>query len=529
MSGDLTLGSVPPFYREVYEIVCPNQEQVDQDLFVQLLVKSSLPKPKVIQIWELADNKQGFLTRNGLYKALALTALAQQGKTISDQLLGSFSGQELPKPTLGDLSDLKYMSMRLRRERSPNLLGFSYQELCDLDTIKVELVPEKKGLILKHVEYEVTSQKYRSTVLRRYNDFLSLHELLLNRYPYRLVPRLPPKKMMGANREFIEHRRKCLKRFINLVSRHPQMHGDNLLKFFLTFTGSETHHKIKESFRGSPDEFMASNLASTAKDLVPMDTVSQMKNSREHINILYASVTRMKEVAEKMVLRATGYASDMLQFGRELGALGNDSINVSSWATGSSQNWKNLQTGFKQVAVEYSLIADTASDEAADSDKVLEKLSILMDLLQAYKDLSERHEKGVVQDHQKALQKMSQYKKKMVSASGQTTGEAAALEQLEQKILQQESQIANMENRNHFSQHCMQMETQLVHTNLDIVYEILSQMSSVQSKAHTELGKVWSNLIPKVNSMNKTQSSGPSSPTETSPVGSPVNNKTMAF
>lgn len=47
----------------------------------------------VLQIWELADNKQGYLTRNGLYKALALTALAQQGKTISDQLLGSFSGQ----------------------------------------------------------------------------------------------------------------------------------------------------------------------------------------------------------------------------------------------------------------------------------------------------------------------------------------------------------------------------------------------------------------------------------------------------
>ena len=48
--------------------------------------------------------------------------------------------------------------MKIRRNKSPNVLGYSFNELCSLDSIKVELVPEKKGLILKHVEYEVTSQ-----------------------------------------------------------------------------------------------------------------------------------------------------------------------------------------------------------------------------------------------------------------------------------------------------------------------------------------------------------------------------------
>lgn len=41
-------------------------------------------------------------------------------------------------------------------------------------------------------------QRYKTTVLRRYNDFVAFHELLMIRYPYRLVPRLPPKKMMGG-------------------------------------------------------------------------------------------------------------------------------------------------------------------------------------------------------------------------------------------------------------------------------------------------------------------------------------------
>lgn len=52
MAASLSLftGSIPPFYREVYDIVCPNQEQVDRELFVQLLVQSSLPKQTVIQV-----------------------------------------------------------------------------------------------------------------------------------------------------------------------------------------------------------------------------------------------------------------------------------------------------------------------------------------------------------------------------------------------------------------------------------------------------------------------------------------------
>ena len=35
-------------------------------------------------------------------------------------------------------------------------------------------------------------------VLRRYNDFVAFQEVLLLRYPYRMIPRLPPKKLMGG-------------------------------------------------------------------------------------------------------------------------------------------------------------------------------------------------------------------------------------------------------------------------------------------------------------------------------------------
>ena len=65
---------------------------------------------------------------------------------------------ELPKPNLGDMDDFKALSDCLRREKLPNLLGYKYDELCNFDLVKIALVPERKGLILKHVEYEVTSR-----------------------------------------------------------------------------------------------------------------------------------------------------------------------------------------------------------------------------------------------------------------------------------------------------------------------------------------------------------------------------------
>ena len=50
------------------------------------------------------------------------------------------------------------LSVQVKRERSPNILNYNYKELVQLDSISVDLMPEKKGLLLKHVEYEVKSE-----------------------------------------------------------------------------------------------------------------------------------------------------------------------------------------------------------------------------------------------------------------------------------------------------------------------------------------------------------------------------------
>ena len=47
-----------------------------------------------------------------------------------------------------------------------------------------------------------------------------------------------------------------------------------------------------------------------------------------------------------------------------------------------------------------------------------------------------------------------------------------------------------MENRNYFSLHCVQLETQLVHANLEGLYIALAIMATVEGKAHSEVNSV---------------------------------------
>ena len=55
--------------------------------------------------------------------------------------------------------------------------------------------------------------------------------------------------LYAGNREFIEQRKKALKRFINIMARHPQIYDDKLLKFFLTFTGNVGNSHLNLFFR----------------------------------------------------------------------------------------------------------------------------------------------------------------------------------------------------------------------------------------------------------------------------------------
>jgi sorting nexin-8 len=109
------------------------------------------------------------------------------------------------------------------------------------ENVLVTLMPEKEGMFMfQHHNYEVTSTRRGSRVIRRYSDFVWLLDCLHKRYPFRVLPLLPPKRVavngnhLSNDGGFIEKRRRGLGRFLNAVVRHPILGQEQLVVMFLT-------------------------------------------------------------------------------------------------------------------------------------------------------------------------------------------------------------------------------------------------------------------------------------------------------
>lgn len=160
-----------------------------------------------------------------------------------------------------------------------------------------------------------------------------------------MIPRLPPKKIVSDS-HFLESRRRALHRWLTLVARHPVICHDALVSFFLTdLRGPDIQNRIRELFRRAPDEFMTSELAATAKDLIPMDSGSEFASNREQVRSLVLIVGRLKQLADAGVERTQAYARDMIELGNQFKCLGNEQ--PIQQKTGI---WNEMKKGFSAVA-----------------------------------------------------------------------------------------------------------------------------------------------------------------------------------
>lgn len=108
------------------------------------------------------------------------------------------------------------------------------------DRVRVVQREEMGGWVLKHVVWIVSCPSRGAEVQRRYSDFDWLLECLVKRYPFRMLPSLPPKRLAVSGRYlasddlFLERRRRALIRFLESVINHPVLRRDGLVQTFLT-------------------------------------------------------------------------------------------------------------------------------------------------------------------------------------------------------------------------------------------------------------------------------------------------------
>ena len=152
----------------------------------------------------------------------------------------------------------------------------------------------------------------------------------LSRFPYRLIPRLPPAKLManivGVTSDFIELRRKSLERWLTIITSHPVLREDVMTRAFLTDAHSDHASWLREQFRHFPDEFVLSNLGHRAREASSPGLRSEVMGMKGQMSSLEEVVKSLAGVTERLVERRLGDTADIAVMAREIGSVTNNSM-----------------------------------------------------------------------------------------------------------------------------------------------------------------------------------------------------------
>ncbi|CAF3840896.1 unnamed protein product [Adineta steineri] len=498
MSVDLSAGLIPSVYRDLFEMVnLHGLDKLTLTVFISVFESNTLTKNILNQIWNAVIKTNSISSRNDLYKCLALMALAQQGKNADEKLLNNYVNREFPIPTLDTINNLEDRLLRiLRSEQGKNELCFRYGDLCSLDTIQVDLAAER-GFIKKHFEYDVSSLRHKNKVIRRYNDFLALNELLSLKYPFRIIPQLPPKKAVNVDKEFIEERRRSLKSYLEILCRHPIICETEIIKFFLTFQGTSCGDNMKATFKNTLDEFShepptsSSSIDRIERHEEDSNGIRMFHISQTHISFLHQQFSQIRIYVKNINERNFKTAEEYFRIEKALQSISTDSTQVQRWATGPNDYWPTIQNGLNELPIEINAVAERIKEECIHEDEIInDHLDMLIELLQGYKDLCKRFE-DALQIEQRAIHKASNQNRRSLSTTDVSSKN-------------DNNNLDMIEKRNNHALKCIQIETQLIYANLEAFVYILSGLGNIQSKVSSDLLNVWKSFSNKISQLGQT-------------------------
>ncbi|KAJ7890524.1 hypothetical protein B0H14DRAFT_3081669 [Mycena olivaceomarginata] len=306
--------TVPAIYNQSFQLVDPsNTGEVSVNSLSRVLGTSALPAATIDR------------SKLEFFVALALVALAQAGKDVSIEQVAALSQQNtLPEPAL-DLSRLPpsastFVPNNYRQNSGPIRAPVptyatddpwnTNSRVATAPSIGFEVAQENPvigapsslaGTGLPPNWWKKQDTVNRGTpVPRRYSEFVFVWECLLRRYPFRLFPALPPKRI-GADEVFIEQRRRGLARALNFVVNHPVIKEDALLAAFLNEPSFETWRKHTPI---SLDEESVSKRVDRNEEMsIPSDLEEKLAILRRRINPLIEQWQRICILAERIIKR----------------------------------------------------------------------------------------------------------------------------------------------------------------------------------------------------------------------------------
>ncbi|KAF1815368.1 sorting nexin-like protein mvp1 [Eremomyces bilateralis CBS 781.70] len=265
------------------------------------------------------------------------------------------------------------------------------------EAIMVTSLSEKEGpFMFQHRNYQVTSARRNSKVIRRYSDFVWLLDCLQKRYPFRQLPLLPPKRVaingnyMTSDDSFIEKRRRGLQRFANALVRHPVLNQEQLVIMFLTVP-TELSVWRKQASITVVEEFTGKALPPGLEDSLSPNLQETFDTARSGVRRSTDLYVTLCSLLERLAKRNQGVAADYNRFARGLTALTEASADTYTVDTNDVPLLNDgLNAAAKHLSTSQALLEDEAK---AWEEGALEDLKRHRDALVSLRDLFDRRDR----------------------------------------------------------------------------------------------------------------------------------------
>ncbi|GAA6019084.1 hypothetical protein JCM8202_000671 [Rhodotorula sphaerocarpa] len=181
--------------------------------------------------------------------------------------------------------------------------------LPPLERVQVALKGDMQGwAFVKHHVWTIIHPEKSTSVDRRYSDFVDLLDILTKRYPFRLLPALPPKRIqvsghyLATDDLFLDRRRRGLERALTALLAHPVLKRDALLNAFIS--DDRDFSEYRKANEVSLAEESASRALSPAElASLPSDLDSRLTSVRQRIFPLVEAWTRITTTADRLAHR----------------------------------------------------------------------------------------------------------------------------------------------------------------------------------------------------------------------------------
>ncbi|THY48339.1 hypothetical protein D6C97_07671 [Aureobasidium pullulans] len=334
------------------------------------------------------------------------------------------------------------------------------------ELITVNVLEEKEGMFLfQHRNYEVSSIRRNSRVIRRYSDFVWLLDCLHKKFPFRQLPLLPPKRVaingkhIAADTLFIEKRRRGLARFANALVRHPALSQDQLVIMFLTVP-TELAVWRKQASISVQEEFTGKPLPPGLEDSLPQNLSDLFDTVRNGVRRSTEVYINMCGMVERLIKRNEGLASEYVRLSMALGSLTECSADTYAMDTNEVEL---LNGGLNGTAKHLSTNQTLLEDEARAWDLgVLEDLKRQRDALVSMRDMFDRRDRYARDNIPQLERRIATNESKLsgIRSRHESQIKPGEAEKVESAIVKDKQSIVDQHARGVFIKECVRDEIQ---------------------------------------------------------------------